>query len=400
MLIPVKGGYPKFISQGFNDAWLPVWLQNAGYNTYYTGKLFNAHTLTNYDSPFPAGFTGSDFLLDPHTYEYLNASFQRNRDPPVSYEGQYSTDVLAGKAYAFLDDALAEDKPFFITLAPNAPHSNVKFQETFFDGNISDHSIVTSPPIPAERHRHLFKGAKIPRTLNFNPDKVSKHLSRSHSRWLTKLQASGVSWVSHLPQQNQTNVDFNDKFYRDRLRALQAVDEIVDGLITRLSNYGILDDTYIFYSSDNGYHIGQHRLQPGKECGFEEDINIPLIVRGPGVPEGEISEIVTSHTDLAPTFLSLAGADLPSDLDGAAIPLTHSKLDQARHKRHEHVNIEYWGFALSEGNYGKAIFWNNTYKGLRLIGKGYNFYYSVWCSGEHELYNLKAPSPSEHSGSS
>lgn len=197
-----------------------------------------------------------------------------------------------------------------------------------------------------------------------------------------------MSWISHLPRQNQENIDFNDDFYRNRLRALQAVDDIIDGVITRLSEHGILDDTYIFYSSDNGYHIGQHRLQPGKECGFEEVINVPLIVRGPNVPKGKISGVVTSHTDLAPTFLSLAGAGSRTDFDGAAIPLTERALDEARYSRHELVNVEYWGFALAEGNYGRSMFWNNTYKGLRLIGEGYNFYYAVWCSGEHELYDL------------
>jgi arylsulfatase A-like enzyme len=53
------GGYPKFVSQGFHEKYLPVWLQSAGYNTYYTGKLFNVHTVTNYDSPYPPGFTGT-----------------------------------------------------------------------------------------------------------------------------------------------------------------------------------------------------------------------------------------------------------------------------------------------------------------------------------------------------
>ncbi|KIW21655.1 hypothetical protein PV08_02235 [Exophiala spinifera] len=368
---PPYGGYPKFVSQGLNDAWLPVWLQEAGYNTYYTGKLFNSHTVSNYDSPFPAGFTGSDFLLDPHTYEYLNATTQRDRDPPVSHEGEYSTDVIANKAYGFLDDAAASDKPFFLAIAPIAPHSNLIMIDSSAGEHITEHSFITSPPIPADRHKHLFNDTVIPRTPNFNPDKES-----------------GVSWISHLPKQNEENVRFNDEFYRNRLRALQAVDEIVDGVITRLSTHGILDNTYIVYSSDNGYHIGQHRLQPGKECGFEEDINVPLIVRGPNVPEGRISDIVTSHTDLAPTFLSLAGVEPRSDFDGAIIPLTESTLEEAKSLRHEHVNVEYWGFALAEGDYGQSIFLDNTYKGLRLIGQGYNFYYSVWCSGEHELYDL------------
>lgn len=54
-----EGGYPKFVTQGFNDKYLPVWLQQAGYNTYYTGKLFNVLTVDNYDDPVPGGFTGS-----------------------------------------------------------------------------------------------------------------------------------------------------------------------------------------------------------------------------------------------------------------------------------------------------------------------------------------------------
>lgn len=53
------GGYPKFVTQGFNEKYIPVWLQQAGYNMYYTGKLFNVHTVENYDSPYPAGFTGT-----------------------------------------------------------------------------------------------------------------------------------------------------------------------------------------------------------------------------------------------------------------------------------------------------------------------------------------------------
>ena len=54
------GGYPKFVSQGFNDAYLPVWLQEAGYNTYYTGKFLNAHTTANWNNPFPKGWNGTD----------------------------------------------------------------------------------------------------------------------------------------------------------------------------------------------------------------------------------------------------------------------------------------------------------------------------------------------------
>lgn len=140
-------------------------------------------------------------------------------------------------------------------------------------------------------------------------------------------------------------VDYNDFFYRSRLRALQSVDELVDSLVTRLEESDKLDNTYIIYTSDNGFHIGQHRLPPGKTCGFEEDIRVPLFIRGPGVPEGYVQNSVTTHIDVAPTIFDLADIPLRQDFDGTAIPV-------ARHTagaRHEHVTVEYWGRGIAEG---------------------------------------------------
>ena len=164
------GGYPKFVAEGLNENYLPVWLQNAGINTYYTGKLFNAHNVENYNAPYPAGFTGSDFLLDPYTYQYLNSTWQRNQDEPVSYKDKYTTDVLAEKAHGFLTDAIKAKRPFFLTIAPVAPHSNVEFNGNDF-GKVQS-SLKITPPISAKRHEHLFKDIKIPRTKNFNPEEV------------------------------------------------------------------------------------------------------------------------------------------------------------------------------------------------------------------------------------
>lgn len=153
-------------------------------------------------------------------------------------------------------------------------------------------------------------------------------------------------------RQNETQVEYNDEFYRLRLRALQGIDELVAGVVKTLDEHGILDETYLIYSSDNGYHIGQHRLPPGKECGYEEDVNIPLIIRGPGIPKGEITDQVTSHTDLAPTILDFFGLPSREDFDGAAIPLRTDELKKAQSPRHEHINLEHWGGALGEGKYG------------------------------------------------
>jgi arylsulfatase A-like enzyme len=283
-------------------------------------------------------------------------------------------DVLAEKALGLLDEAVHSSKPFFLGVAPVAPHADI-WSPAFKHGNHSDiRDVVFSPPVPAQRHAHLFKGVKVPRTSNFNPD-----------------QPSGASWIRTLPQQNQKNVDYNDHFYRQRLRTLQGVDELVDSLVRSMDKHGVLDNTYIVYTSDNGYHIGQHRLQPAKQCSFEEDINIPMIIRGPRVPENMATDIVTTHTDLAPTFLRIAGAPMREDFDGLAIPLTKEGITQASRERHEHVTVEHWGFASNEGKlfdgYEK-LYLNNTYKAIRVISEAYNLHYQVWCNNEHELYDL------------
>lgn len=377
-----SGGYPKFVSQGFNENYLPIWLQEAGYNTYYVGKFLNAQSTSNYDSPHAAGWTGSNFLLDPYTYRYLNATFQRNHDKPVSYEGQYATDILAEKAYGFLDDALDDlkqnDNPFFLTVAPIAPHSDVNINRDKIDDDFKEDTNIQAPPVPAERHKHLFKDEVVPRTPNFNPN---------HS--------CGVSWIGRLPKQSQENIDFNDEWHRNRLRTLQAVDEMIDALVNKLDAAGILDNTYVLFSSDNGYTIGQHRRQPGKQCAFEQDINVPMIVRGPGIAEGIETDIVTSHTDLAPTILRLAGAQAPENfvLDGQAIPLMSGEGPSDETPwRQEHVNVEMWGIIMAEGKYGAVLYPNHTYKALRIQGSGYSFLYTVWCGGEHELYDMQVRS--------
>jgi N-acetylglucosamine-6-sulfatase len=158
-----SGGYPKFVEQGLNSDYLPIWLQKAGYSNYYTGKLFNSHSIHNYNSPIPGGWTGSDFLLDPYTYQYYNASMSRNGAHAISYKGHYSNDLIAEKAYGFLEDAIngVEDKPFFLVAAPIGPHANVDVERGF------------TPAVSAPRHAHLFKNYRIPRKKNFNPDTVS-----------------------------------------------------------------------------------------------------------------------------------------------------------------------------------------------------------------------------------
>jgi N-acetylglucosamine-6-sulfatase len=167
---------------------------------------------------------------------------------------------------------------------------------------------------------------------------------------------------------------------------------MVGALVESLEKKKLLDNTYVIYTTDNGFHLSQHRLPPGKECPFEEDVHIPLIIRGPGVPSGSTAGVVSSHTDLTPTILKLASGGLERpDLDGSPIPLDAQSLADPTTSG-EHVNVEFWGAAVIEGIYGSPFpdtdALNNTYKALRLIGDDYNLLYTVWCTGEREFYDV------------
>lgn len=167
-----------------------------------------------------------------------------NGEEPVSYAGSYSTDVVSQKANAWLDEALREEEPFFLTVSPIAPHSNWVIDTE------KDLSYLEEPK-EAPRHQHLFQDYEIPRDESFN-----------------KAIKGGVGWIRDLPSLNQSVLAYNDHYQRQRLRALQAVDEMVAELVSKLEESGELDNTYIFYTTDNGYHISQHQMHPGKECGY------------------------------------------------------------------------------------------------------------------------------------
>ncbi|KAI9483817.1 MAG: alkaline-phosphatase-like protein [Benjaminiella poitrasii] len=363
---PPYGGYDRFNTLKLGEDYLPIWLQKAGYNTNYIGKLMNGYAVNNYNNPAPLGFDYQDQLVDPYTYIYNTAVFSTNGKPPVYYKDAYQTDIIHSKTRVILKRIQNQDDPFFLWVAPTAPHGQFIIN--------SDHTIETQPPVPAARHANLFKDVKIPRKPHFNPT----------------VQFKTTSYWKSLEKLNETLVEELDEYYRNRLRALQSVDEIVGTIFKELEQSGQLNNTYVFYSSDNGYHMGQHRSYPGKCTNLEEDINVPFIVRGPGIPKGKKSHIISSHHDIAPTFVALARGKYPSWVDGGVIPLTKELERHHNPASKESFAVEFWSLSQMAESYPTVSYEGpNTYKTLRIISQNYNYMYAVWCTGEHELYDLK-----------
>ncbi|PYT05958.1 MAG: hypothetical protein DMF49_12650 [Acidobacteria bacterium] len=127
------------------------------------------------------------------------------------------------------------------------------------------------------------------------------------------------AWLSSQPPLAEHEIARIDQAYRRRLQSMLAVEDLIASLLESLQAAGKLDNTYIFFTSDNGYHLGQHRLLPGKQTPYEEDIRVPLIVRGPGVREGAVVNELAGNIDLAPTFAELAGIDINPSVDGRSL---------------------------------------------------------------------------------
>jgi N-acetylglucosamine-6-sulfatase len=146
-----------------------------------------------------------------------------------------------------------------------------------------------APYTPAPRYVGKFN-VTLPRVPSFNTANTNP------PEWLATHTTLSPAAVAKLDS------DFNL-----RVEAVQAVDDMIDALTKQLAATGLDKNTYVVFSSDNGYHMGEHQLLAGKQTAFDTDINVPLVVVGPGVPSGVIDDRIVENIDLCPTFAELAG---------------------------------------------------------------------------------------------
>ena len=249
---PPEGGYETFESQGYEASTIATWLQDAGYNAALIGKYLNGYPTSGQRRYVPPGWDEWYAKFGGGYYDY---SLNENGTGVVSYgstEQDYSTDVLLDKAHDLIKRSAGYSQPFFMYLAPNAPHD---------------------PYVSAPRHEGMFEDVQAPRPPSFDESDVSDK----------------PLWVNSRSRLSADEEEQIDQVFRERLRMLQAVDDMVEGVVSELTAQGELDDTYIFFTSDNGYHLGEHRILEEKNTPYEESIKVPLAVRGPGIPPGRVT---------------------------------------------------------------------------------------------------------------
>jgi len=296
---PPDGGFEKFHDLGEEKSTIAVWLQNIGYRTMLAGKYLNGYPQFGGMTYVPPGWNEWYVKVGGRADQEFDYSLNEN-GKRVAYGDKpknYGTDVYVRKTADFIRRSAAAGKPFFVYLAPHAPHA---------------------PSTPAPRHEKLFLDRHAPRTPNFNETDVS-----DKPRYIRRRPP--------LTQQQITSIDHH---YRMRLQSLQAVDEGIEVLVNMLKFTGQLDNTYIFFTSDNGYHMGNHRLLGGKTAPYDEEFRVTMIVRGPGVPVGKTIDHLTGNVDLAPTWAELAGAKAADFVDGRSlVPLMRENPPAPNHWR-------------------------------------------------------------------
>jgi N-acetylglucosamine-6-sulfatase len=319
---------------------LATWLHDAGYHTSLIGKYINGygdqHVMETY---VPPGW--DNWIVATSNTMVLAYDYVLNENGTlVSYgssPSDYKTDVLADKAVANID-ARAGMGPFFMAVMPTAPHSEFK----------EDPQSIRA----ALRHEGLFASEAFPIPANFNERDVSDkpQFIRSRPRLTTAAQAAiAQSW-------------------RDKLEALQSVDDLVERIVRELATLNVLDETIIIFTSDNGCLFGEHRIGGGKWRVYDEATRVPLIIRGAEFVGGVTRSQVVANVDLAPTIAALAGVTPGLNVDGISL-VPYATSDRYRQSRAVLLEIEPTTL--------------DTYRALRTR----LWTYSQLGTGEEELYN-------------
>lgn len=278
----VMGWCGDFIANARYNETFMVDIKNAGYTMALVGKIVNSMgPMCSKDPIVPAGFNVSDgdkFAAMCNEVVYYGNTF--NLDGTLYTTGEsgaanYLQAFIGNQTIPWLRNAAqaaaSGGKPFFAYLAPHAPHFPAEPAPWYADA-----------PLPSET---------APRLPSFDG------------------YTEGKSWAI---QENAPFDDFTTKgidlHFRNRQRSLMSVDDYVHDIFAVLEETGTLDNTFVFATSDHGYHLGEFRIPFEKSLPYETDVRPPFYVTGPGIAPGSNITGLVSLMDVGATLMELAGA--------------------------------------------------------------------------------------------
>jgi N-acetylglucosamine-6-sulfatase len=340
-------GYEQYNAEGYDERDLPVWLKGAGYRTGLVGKYMNKYDAQR--DGIPAGWTdwyGADTPSTAWTLNENRTTRTYPQDPTLpGYEPWEN--VLGDKAVQFVDEAHASGQPFFLWYGTHAPH---------------DPELV--PPRDEDR---------VGTWPDYTPPSFNEQDVSDKPQWVRNQPLLSSDRKSELKHKRQ-----------ERLTSMLAVSRNLARLKDELRQTGELSNTYLIFTSDNGYHLGQHRLGAGKMTSYEEDMRVPLAISGPGVASGGAKHTVL-NTDLAPTIADLAGVAPGVVPDGRSFAplLQEGRAGIAPEQFRRRFMEENWQGPIPTPT-GSKPFPAPTNFAVR----GVTFKYDRYVTGEREYYDL------------
>ena len=290
------GGFKAFEDEDT----LPVWLQQAGYDTMFIGKYLNGYGEDGSETYVPPGWSDWRATVDPSTYNFVRPTVNDNGTDRTYH--QYSSDLFSDLTVDMLDDPARQQKPWYLWVNYVAPHTGGPDAKDDPQVLHPDDKSPIKTTTPAPEDENTFDSLDLPRTPDmFEEDTSDKAIIRAVHRRVDAV---------HRQEMREAR--------QQRIEALQAVDRAVARTVRTLRRTGQLDNTYIVFTSDNGYVLGEHNLD-GKLWYFREIAGIPMYIRGPGIAKGARSDAPVTNADWAPTFAALADAKPTRKVDGTNV---------------------------------------------------------------------------------
>ncbi len=343
---------------------LPKMLQQAGYQTALLGK-WHLHG-------YPEGFDHWKILVDQGNY--YNPDFIENGDT-TRIEG-YATDIITHDALDWLKTKRKDSVPFFLMVQHKAPHRNWmpalrhinKYDSVQFPLPDSYFPTFNNQQAAEEQLQNIYRDMYEGHDLKMSVEYGSTELA--HNPWKTDFERMSPeqrsAWdAGYLPKNNAFHKAKlkgkelakwkGQRYLQDYMATIASVDEGVGELMAYLEENGLIDNTLVVYTSDQGFYLGENGWFD-KRFMYEPSFGTPLVMQWPGhISPGERVDALVQNLDFAPTFLEVAGVpELGAEMQGESfLGLLKGSQDQADFREVIYYHYyDYPAFHMVKKHYG------------------------------------------------